>query len=245
MDATPSQPFPAQSTFGLIGATLDLFMRNITTFASTCIAPTLAISIVNILIGERPLAIGLVLGAVILFAELLIWSATTLVSIGAVLGHVPNVATAYRCAARSPLLTLFLAMAVVFMLVIGGTILLIVPGLIALAVTLLVPAIIVVERRSVWDSLRRSRVLGSGFYIRNVFIVITLFLPVIVGISFMSSPEVRNPGVEVAFALLTTVLQALGMLATVMIYIDMRARKEQLDPTTLALEINAAYGDRA
>lgn len=245
MDDTPTQPFQPQTTFGLIGGALDLFMRNIAAFAATCIAPTLAVSIVNILIGERPLAIGLVIGALILFAELLIWSATTLVAIGAVLGHVPNVATAYRCAARSPLLTLFLAMAVVFMLVIGGTILLVVPGLIALAVTLLVPAIVVVERRSVWDSLRRSRVLGSGFYIRNVFIVIALFLPVILGVTLISSPEERNPGVEVAFALVSTVLQALSMLATVLLYIDMRARKEQLDPTTLALEINSAYGDRA
>ena len=243
METTPASPFPARNTAGLIGATLDLFVRHFAAFAWTCIAPSLAISIVNIAIGEQPSAVSVLLAIPMIIAELLIWSATTLVSIGVVLGHVPDVATAYRCARRSPLFVLFVSMMLVSLLVLGGTLLLIVPGLIALVMTLLVPVIVVVERRTVWESLRRSRALGSGFYIRNLFVVIALVVPAIIGAGLIPSLEEPNPAVVVALALLSTILQALSMLATVLVYIDMRARKEQLDPATFAHEINAAYGD--
>jgi hypothetical protein len=243
MDEARTPPFPSRGTAALIGATLDLFMRHFSAFAWTSIAPALAIGILNVALGEQPVAISLVLAIPVIVAELVIWSATTLVSVGAALGHVPDVATAYRCALRSPLFTLFASMMLVFALVIGGSLLLVVPGLVALAMTLLVPVIVVVERRTVWDTLRRSRALGSGFYVRNLFIVIILLVPMVVGAYLVSSLEVKNPAIEVALTLLSTVLQTLSILATVLVYIDMRGRKEQLDPTTFSLEIGEAYGE--
>jgi hypothetical protein len=245
LDTTSNQPFPARDTAALIGATLDLFMRHFSAFAWTSIAPTLAINVLNLALGEQSWVVGLLFAILIIFLELLIWSATTLVSAGAALGHVPDVATAYRAALRSPLLTLLLSMMLAFVLVIGGLLLLIVPGLIALAMTLLVPAVVVVERRTVLDSLRRSRALGAGFYVRNVFVVTVLLVPAVLGAMLLSSAETQNTALEVALAVLSTVLQTLSMLATVLVYVDMRARKEQLDPTALALEISTAYGERA
>jgi hypothetical protein len=243
MDEARTPPFPSRDTAALIGATIDLFIKHFTAFAWTTIAPALAINILNVALGEQPVAVSLLLAIPVLVAELVIWSATTLVSVGAALGHVPDVATAYRCALRSPLLTLFASMMLVLALVVGGSLLLIVPGLVALVMTVLVPVIVVVERRATWDSLRRSRALGSGFYLRNLFIVVILFVPAVVGAYLVSSLEVENPVIEVGLAVLSTVLQTLSMLATVLVYIDMRARKEQLDPTTLALEIGEAYGE--
>jgi hypothetical protein len=116
--------------------------------------------------------------------------------------------------------------------------------LIALALTLLVPAIVILERRPVWESLRRSRALGSGFYVRNVLIVIALSLPALLASMVVGSAETYSAAADVAVAVLNTVLQTLTMIATVLLYIDMRARKENVDPNTFALEINAAYGEQ-
>ena len=113
-----------------------------------------------------------------------------------------------------------------------------------MALTLLVPAIIVLERRSVWESLRRSRTLGSGFYMRNVLIVIAINVPSLVAAMALISTETDNAFADVAFAVVSTVLQTLTMIAGVLLYIDMRARKERLDSTTLTLEINAGYGEK-
>jgi hypothetical protein len=245
LDTASAQPFPVRDAAGLIGAALDLFMRNLSAFAWTSIAPALAISVLDIALGEQEWVVRLLLAVPLLFIELLIWSATTLVSVGAVLGHVPDVGTAYRCALRSPLGTLLKSTLLMAAMIIGGTFLLIIPGLIMLAQTVLVPAIVVVERRATWDSLRRSRALGAGFYVRNLLIVIVLYLPSILGAIFASSLDESSAVFDVALALLSTVLQTLSMLATVLVYIDMRTRKEGLDPNTLSLEINAAYGDRA
>ena len=186
----------------------------------------------------------IVLFVPLLFATLVIWSATTLVAAGAVLGHVPDVSTAYRCALRSPLLALLMSTALLVVLIVVGSMLLIVPGLIALALTLLVPAIVILERRSVWESVRRSRALGSGFYVRNTLIVIALSLPALVASMMVGSAEADSAAADVAVAVLNTVLQTLTMIATVLLYIDMRARKERVDPGTFALEINAAYGEQ-
>jgi hypothetical protein len=232
----------------LIGATLDLFMRNLTAFAWTSIAPALALSVLHILLdgllGDQAMSVRLVLFVPLLFATFVIWSATTLVAAGAVLGHVPDVSTAYRCALRSPLLTLLTSTVLLVVLILVGSILLVVPGLIALALTLLVPAIVILERRPVWESLRRSRALGSGFYVRNVLIVIALSLPALLASMVVGSAETYSAAADVAVAVLNTVLQTLTMIATVLLYIDMRARKENVDPNTFALEINAAYGEQ-
>ena len=244
MDATPTPPFSPRDTAGLIGATLDLFLRHFSAFAWTSIAPALAISVLNIALGEQEWTVHLVLAIPLLFLELLIWSATTLVSVGTVLGHLPDVSTAYRCALRSPLATLLISTLLLGVTIAAGTFLLVVPGLIVLAQTLLVPVIVVIERRPTWDALRRSRALGAGFYVRNLFVVIVLYLPSILGAILSSSMDEGSPALDVALALLGTVLQTLSMLATVLVYIDMRARKESFDPTTLALEINTAYGER-
>jgi hypothetical protein len=236
-------PFPVQTARELIGTTIELFMRHLSVFAWVAIAPALALSVLNMALGSQDLTARAVLYVPILFAELLIWSASTLVAAGAVLGHVPDTATAYRCALRSPIASLLLSTMLMGLLVLVGTILLVIPGIIALAQTFLMPAIVVIERRKTWDSLRRSRALGAGFYARNLFVITVLFLPALVATMMIVALEIEHAMASVILALLTAVLQAVSMLGTVLVYIDMRARKEQLDPTTFALEINAAYGE--
>lgn len=244
LDDTPIPPFPARDAMSLIGATVDLFMRNLTSFAWTSIAPTLAIGVLNLLLGDQDIVVRIVLMVPLLFVMLVVWSATTLVASGAVLGHVPDVSTAYRAALRSPLGTLLRTALLVIVLVIGGTMLLILPGLIVLAQTLLVPAIIIIERRPTWESLRRSRALGSGFYVRNLLIVMAIYMPILLALMVVGGADTDSAAADVALVALDTVLETLIMIATVLLYIDMRARKERFDPTAFALEINAAYGQQ-
>ena len=248
LDDTPVPPFPTRDAMGLIGAAIDLFMRNLSAFAWTSIAPALAIGVLHILLSDflrdQSTGMHLILFVPVLFATLVIWSATMLVTAGAVLGHVPDVSTAYRCALRSPLLTLLTATMLLTLLILGGGMLFVIPGLIVMALTLLVPAIIILERRSVWESLRRSRTLGSGFYMRNVLIVFAINVPSLLAAMALISTETDSAFADVAFAVLSTVLQTLTMIAGVLLYIDMRARKERLDSTTFTLEINAGYGEK-
>lgn len=238
-------PFPAQDARELLATAFDLFTRHFSAFAWVSIAPALALSVVDMAIASQDWTLRAILYVPALFVTLLIWSASTLLSAGAVLGHVPDAATAYRCALRSPLGTLLLATMLMGLLILGGTILLIVPGIIALAQTFLVPTIVVLERRTTWDSLRRSRALGASFYGRNLLVIVALFVPVLLASLVVAALEIEHAMAHVILALLSAVMQALSMLATVLVYIDMRTRKEQLDPTAFALEINAAYGEPA
>ena len=133
LDDTPVPPFPTRDAMGLVGAAIDLFMRNLSAFAWTSIAPALAISVLHILLERNILrdqstGMHLIILVPVLFATLVIWSATMLVTAGAMLGHVPDVSTAFRCALRSPLLTLLTATMVLTLLILAGGMLSSYPG---------------------------------------------------------------------------------------------------------------------
>jgi hypothetical protein len=242
MQSEKSRPFQPLTAMGIVARSLELFREHLGPFLAISVGPVFLLGTLDLLIEHQHWLTQLLFIIPTLFVYLLAWSATTLLTAGALLGHVPDFATAYRCALRSPLGTLLKASLAMILLIMAGFIALIVPGFIVMAQLLLVPAVVVIERRRTWDSLRRSRALGSGFHARNLGIVILLSLPPTLAFWLSRYLGIEGFLPDLVLNAVSSALQALSMLATVLIYVDMRARKESLDPVTFALEINAAYG---
>ena len=242
MQSSPSEPFRPLDFGQLLSRSLALFTDHFAAFLAVSIGPVFAIDAIGLLTEGAHWVTQVLFTVVTLFVYMVVWSATTLLASGGLLHHPPDFATAYRAALRSPIGTLFRSTIVFIVLVTVGLALLIVPGLIVMAQLMLAPAIVVMERRGTWDSLRRSRALGSGFHARNLILIVVLSLPSILLAALAASLEIDNTFLNLVVMAVSSVTQALTVIAAFLAYIDMRARKESLDPTTLALEIGAAYG---
>jgi hypothetical protein len=162
------------------------------------------------------------------------------------LGNTPSVRRSYarvwRCLVKALLtwLLFFAGIAISFMLFI-------VPGLIFYAVFMLVFVVTVVEQRGPIDSFARSRKLGKGFYLRNLgivmLLVVMMFLLMMVAfllgwglIELVPALGSAWP-VSIAESLLVALLVPLVYVGTVLIYYDMRVRKEAYDNTALTEDL--------
>ena len=242
MQDASSEPFQPLAAMGIMSRSLELSRDHLGAFLAISVGPLFALGLIDLLLEDQHWLTQVLLAIPTLFVYLLAWSATTLLTAGTLLGHPPDFETAYRCALRSPLGTLLKASIAMIVLIMAGFIALVVPGFIIMAQLSLVPAVVVIERRRTWDSLRQSRALGSGFHTRNLFIVVLLSIPPALAFSLARYLGIDGVLPDLVLTAVSSALQALSMVATFLIYIDMRAREEPLDPTTLALEINTAYG---
>jgi len=102
-----------------------------------------------------------------------------------------------------------------------------------------VPTVVVLERTVGCTALKRSRVLGKGFYIRNCGVVLLLYLPslilgwLIFGTLQISDNDIlRMLGVALEGALAPVVL-----IATVLLYYELRVRSEGYDLTMLGQDL--------
>jgi hypothetical protein len=127
-------------------------------------------------------------------------------------------------------------------------VLLVIPGIIFTAFYQMVPSVVAIESQSGLAALRRSRQLGKGFYIRNVIIAITLTFTYFILIFFSAGAvaaliifaggDVEDP---LLYATVSSFINALffplPLIANVLIYYDMRVRKENYDTIRLASDL--------
>lgn len=137
--------------------------------------------------------------------------------------------------------TILLSWAIILL----GLFLCIVPGVVFWVWYLFALTIVVLERVGGSASLRRSKELGKGYYLRNLGVVLlclavsflgSLFLGMIVGAisQFAGLPLTAGNIVATALSLLLT---PISLIATVLMYYDMRARKEAYDNALLAEDL--------
>jgi hypothetical protein len=142
-----------------------------------------------------------------------------------------------------------------------GFVLLIIPGLIASAFFLFATIIATLEGRSVVQCMRKSRLLGKGCYIRNLCVVYTSWfaigLPVMVvyvivaavlgGAAAWLFPTIDEATLlsvlELVVAVLGSVVVPAFVLPQILLYYDMRARKEGLDDNRFVEELRLAGFD--
>lgn len=126
-----------------------------------------------------------------------------------------------------------------------GLILLVVPGLIFSTWYLFAGVVVVLERTSPRRSLTRSRELGKGFYLRNLGIFALVSVVVMTPVQLVSG-ILGGVGAAMKIAMgpinaIATIIGALAgppmSIAVVLLYYDMRARKEAYDSMTLAEDL--------
>jgi len=180
-------------------------------------------------------------------AAVLASAAITVAVSDACLGHKPGVARSYRrmfeMIGRVAWTYLLLMIAIIV-----GLALLIVPGIILSVMLLFAMVVVILERRGGIDAFKRSIALGKNFYLRNFGVLVLAMLIAIVGqflIGFLVgiliyfSGEIEQPGMLtlLLISLVSNLLGPVPLIATVLLYYDVRVRKENYDSAALAQDL--------
>jgi hypothetical protein len=102
-----------------------------------------------------------------------------------------------------------------------------------------VPTVIVLEGTFGWTALKRSKALARGHYIRNCAMLLLLYIPTFIlgRVLFFSLQVSGNDVLKVIGVALQTALYPLPLIATVLLYYDLRARSEGYDLTMLSQDL--------
>jgi hypothetical protein len=128
-----------------------------------------------------------------------------------------------------------------------GMMLLVVPGIIALLLLLFCLQVAVIERRGPIESCKRSIRLGKGYYWRNfgvalLAVLLAVVVVFVIGMTFGIIALLADSDPEgFAFSLAVGILGALAapllQIPAILLYYDMRARKEHFDGAALSQEL--------
>jgi hypothetical protein len=134
------------------------------------------------------------------------------------------------------------------LIITGGMLLLLIPGIVFAVWYMFVLPVAVLEQAGVRTALRRSRALGKGCYLRNVGIVLLVAIPPMLiiwllayAIASLVAPAIGSQtrlvmdGAEEILQIL--VLSPLLSIPGILLYYDMRARKDGYGAAQLAEEL--------
>ena len=200
--------------------------------------------------GEPELmAVGIFLS---LFAALFAFSATTIAVSDICLGNKPSIALSYSRVGEifGKLIVTYVFLIIVYAV---GLVLLVVPFFIFLAWYYIVLSVFVLEKPKVLEGFKRSRTLGKEFYLRNIFAAFLTYIIALVytyAVGFAIGIFLGLGGIEihllnevtwiVAFIVSVVDLAVMPVVgvAIVLIYYDMRVRKEAFDSEGLTQSLS-------
>lgn len=113
-------------------------------------------------------------------------------------------------------------------------------GLVVLFQTWLMfaPTIVVLERSFGWEPLLRSRILGKGFYLRNLGVVVILYIiSWSIGLVAFYFQVQEKLVLEVVGAICASLFAPLPLIAIVLLYYDLRVRSEGYDLAALGQDL--------
>jgi hypothetical protein len=166
----------------------------------------------------------------------------------ACLGHQVNLKRAFRVAVGRTFWSVLLTTVLTMTLFGLGLVLLIVPGLFFISWFMFVQPAVVIEKLGPLEAFSRSKQLGKGFYVRNVAVLLLLIFityvayltsSVIVGVlaALIASAFGQSVITELIASAVLTAMLPLQAIPMILLYYDMRARKEGLDRTRLLEEL--------
>lgn len=205
----------AWTTIFLIAALPIIPLRLLSEYAEGPEAATVIISLIEFLVGvlvSFPLAVAI--------SEVCI-------------GLTPNTTRAFRRAFARPGRVLG-AYTVVVLLQIAALVALIIPALVVTALYMFVVPIVILEQIGGRRAFKRSCELGRGFYLRNlgtfllVVVLIFFLIGLVDGVATLLMTAVHGTGLllRLALALLGAILAPLLSIPIILLYYDMRVRKE-------------------
>lgn len=182
---------------------------------------------------------SILLGLISAAIWMLLTGALTRGAAGALVGRPIDVGGSYRAALAR--LGGLIGLSLLVALIVGiGFVLLFIPGLIMLVfLSMAVPAFII-ERRGVTDSMSRSwnLVSGSWWHVFGAIVVAAILSGIVSGIIGALGGD-SLIGAWITSAIASILTAPFYALVSVVLYVDLRSRKEGLDSATLQRELDA------
>jgi len=235
-----------QSVAEILSASLSLLRRHFWRFAGVYLAATVPAHLM-IIYGQttgQP-AIGVV-GLLLLLLVVTAVQPLLTIMIGDICrGMEPSLRRAASLTLRR-LPVVIVNSVIVLVIIVLGFMLFVVPGIIAFVQLMFVAPISTLEEKR-WGmaALRRSRQLGSGLHWRN-FRAFGLAFLLAFGLALLALPIVmllqrtEIPGLDVLFQnVVNGITQIVGLIISVLLYYELRARKEGLTPDVLMQDLSA------
>jgi hypothetical protein len=242
--------FVREYTVGaIVGDTFRIYGRNLPTLFFICLLPMGPFELLKA-VGTTAHDETLVIVATLLSlaASVFAYGANTIAVSDICVGNPPSLKRSYQAIGRV-FGKYFATYALVMLLIMIGIMLLVVPGIIAMLLYLFALPVAVIERMGARAALKRSRELGKGFYWRNfgVLLVATLMaglfmlavfvLAAVLGVA-MDLDE-GDLGLNVLLALSGIFTTPILQIPLILLYYDMRVRKEYFDQSALSQEMFA------
>jgi hypothetical protein len=242
--------FVKESTVGeIIGGSFQLYARHLLPLFLICLAPVLPFDILMAIAGATGnLPFYVIAQILMLVAGAFAYGAVTVAVSDVCLGNRPTLKRSYAAIGR--VLGRYLgtyALAMTAFLV--GLALFLIPGLVVSALFMFALPVAVIERKRAIASFKRSMALGKGFYWRNFGVlmlamltaiaVLTLLITVLSVIALLLGLEPEGFAFGLFTSVITDFVTPLMQIPLVLLYYDMRVRKEFFDSASLSQEMFA------
>ena len=173
---------------------------------------------------------------------------TTVAVSDIILGNRPTVGRSFHCVFSKRVGSLFITYLFLLFITSVGLLMLIVPGILFTIWYMLTLQVALLEHLSGWKAMDRSKELGKEFYLRNLGVIFLTYIIIfsfsfVVGIAlytvFPNYELIQGTKFFEEFFIQTlgAILSPLPLIAPVLIYYDMRARKEAYDIRTLTEDL--------
>lgn len=241
--------FVKEFTFGeIIADTFRIYSGNLLPLFLICFVPLAPFQLIlEIAVSAESPSLAVIANLLSLVASMFVYGAVTIAVSDICLGNRPTVKRSYAAIGR--VIGRYIGAYLLLMLtVMVGFVLLIVPGVVAAVLLMFALPAVAIERKRAFASLKRSVFLGKGFYWRNfgisllvsliAVIAMTLIVTVIVVVLLIIGSEDEFL-FNIVMAITGIFVTPLFQIPLVLLYYDMRVRKEFFDGSALAQEMFA------
>jgi hypothetical protein len=233
-----------QSVGDLVRNTFAIFGKGLGVILLTYLLPMLPFMIWQV---EAQAAKAIALWLIGIFfgtiASLLAFGAITISVSDICLGNAPSLVRSYNKVFRL-FGRMFTASMLQFIFVVIGFVLLCIPGIIAMLWFIFTPCIVVIEGLGGLGAVKRSKAIGQDYNWRNLGVIALMFVIAFVAYVILAIPFLllfpqapSNFGGRAFNSVFQLLFTPLTIVAIVLMYYDLRVRKEAYDATALAEDL--------
>jgi hypothetical protein len=234
-----------QSAGEIIKGVFDIYGRNFLTIFLIYVLPLLPVTFLQAHArAEKDIGLTGIASLLYLVVMLFVLPAITVAVSDICVGNKVGFWRSYRRAFGKTVLQYWITYLLLTLVLLGGFLLLIIPGVILSLQYMFTMQVVVLERLWGRKALKRSKALGKGFYVRNVGIILLLMIfamfagGVLGGLFGLFFPQHLTSWVfKVFIDVLNNLIGPISLIGSVLLYYDMRVRKEGYDATTLVEEL--------
>jgi hypothetical protein len=235
-----------EQSFGeIIRNTFQLYFRNFFRIVSAYFLLIFPFQILfNIGTHGKIPALAIIGGLLVMVASFFGMAVVTLLVSDICLGNKPSLRRYFKRAFGTILWKLLGTNLLQTLILMIGFILLIVPGIIFTIWFMFAVSIVILEEQWAMNALKRSKSLGKGYYLRNfgillVLLIISIIIGALLGgtIGAVILATIGEGAFAIFLDLIQTIFTPLGVCAVVLMYYDLRVRKEAYNNEVLAEEL--------